>query len=105
MRTLPLALILALLLAAPAAAATRNVKVADNFFKPKSVTVAKGTTVKWNWVGEHAHDVFVKRGPAHFHSAVKKSGSYKRVMRRRGTYRIVCLIHESSGMRMTLRVT
>ena len=104
MRILPLALILSLILAAPAAAATKSVKVRDNSFKPKTVTVAKGTTVKWNWVGNHSHNVTVTKGPVHFQSALKSSGSFKRKMRKRGTYKIICTIHAPS-MRMTLKVT
>jgi plastocyanin len=103
MRTLPFALILTLLIAAPAGAATRSVKIGDDFFKPKTVTVSKGTTVKWNWRGSHAHNVRVRRGPRHFQSAVKRSGSFKRKMRVRGTYRIICSIH-APGMRMKLIV-
>jgi len=104
MRILFLALILTLLAAAPAAARTKSVKVGDNFFKPKSVSVSKGTTVKWKWVGSDAHNVTVRRGPRIFRSALKSSGTFQRKMRRRGTYKIVCTVH-APDMRMTLRVT
>jgi plastocyanin len=104
MRILPLALILSLLAVAPAGAATKNVKVRDDSFKPKTVTVAKGTTVKWNWVGSHSHNVTVTKGPVHFQSALKRSGSFKRMMKKRGTYKIICTIH-APDMRMTLKVT
>jgi plastocyanin len=108
MRRLSLALILApLVAAAPAAAATRNVKIGDDYYvragNPPTVTVSKGTTVKWNWRGRRQHNVLVQRGPSTFQSALKKSGSYSRRMRRRGTYKIVCSIH-SPDMAMTLRV-
>jgi plastocyanin len=108
MRRLSLALILApLVAAAPAAAATKNVKIGDDYFvragNPPTVTVSKGTTVKWNWRGRRQHNVLVQRGPSTFQSALKKSGSYSRRMRRRGTYKIVCSIH-SPDMAMTLRV-
>jgi plastocyanin len=103
MRTLLFALILTLLIAAPAGAATRSVRLRDNFFKPRTVTVSKGTVVKWNWRGSNLHNVTVRRGPRHFHSADKTGGSFKRRMRVRGTYRIVCTIH-APGMRMKLIV-
>jgi plastocyanin len=108
MRRLSLALILApLVAAAPAAAATKNVKIGDDYYvragNPPTVTVSKGTTVKWNWRGRRQHNVLVQRGPSTFQSALKKSGSYSRRMRRRGTYKIVCSIH-SPDMAMTLRV-
>jgi plastocyanin len=108
MRILPLVLIAALLAAAaPAAAATRNVKIGDDYYvrpgSPPTVTVARGTTVRWNWRGRRQHNVVVKRGPASFQSALKRSGSYSRKMRRAGSYRIVCSIHQPD-MAMTLRV-
>ena len=107
MRIPLLALILALLAAAPAAAATRNVKVGDDYYvragSPPTVTVARGATVKWNWAGSRQHNVVVRSGPASFQSALKRSGSYSRKMRRRGTYKIVCSIHQPD-MAMTLRV-
>jgi plastocyanin len=107
MRLLPIALILTLAIAAPAGAATRNVKVGDDYYvragNPPTVTVTRGTTVKWNWRGRRQHNVVVQRGPVSFQSALKRSGSFKRKLRRAGTYRIVCSIH-APDMAMTLRV-
>ena len=106
-RPLPLALVLALVLAAPAAAARKNVKVADDYYvragSPPTVTVTRGATVKWNWRGRRQHNVVVRRGPVYFQSALKRSGSYSRTMRRAGTYRIICSIH-APDMAMTLKV-
>jgi plastocyanin len=107
LRPLPIALILALVLAAPAAGATRNVKIGDDYYvragsKP-TVTVTKGTTVKWNWRGTRQHNVVVQKGPVGFQSALKRSGSFKRKMRRVGTYKIICSIH-APDMAMTLKV-
>jgi plastocyanin len=108
MRTLPLVLVIALLAAAaPAAAATRNVKIGDDYYvrpgSPPTVTVAKGATVKWNWRGSRQHNVVVQKGPVSFQSALKRSGSYRKKMKRRGTYKIVCSIHQPD-MAMTLKV-
>jgi plastocyanin len=107
MRLLPIALILTLAIAAPAGAATRNVKVGDDYYvragNPPTVTVTRGTTVKWNWRGRRQHNVVVQRWPVSFQSALKRSGSFKRKMRRAGTYRIVCSIH-APDMAMTLKV-
>jgi len=106
-RPLPLALVLAAVLAAPAAGATKNVKVGDDYYvragSPPTVTVKKGTIVKWNWRGSRRHNVVVQEGPARFQSALKRSGSYSRKMRKAGTYRIVCSLH-APDMAMTLRV-
>ena len=107
MRILPLALILALAAAAPAAGATRNIKIGDDYYvragSPPTVKVKKGTKVKWNWTGRRSHNVVVQRGPASFQSALKRTGSYKRKLRKRGRYRIVCSIH-APDMAMTLKV-
>jgi plastocyanin len=89
--------------AIPALAATKTIAVKDNLFSPKSVTVKKGTTVKWVWKGKAPHNVTVKTGPVKFHSPLKTSGSYSRKLTKRGTYRIVCTIHD--GMSMKLKVS
>ena len=107
MRTLILAAAVAALAAAPATAATRTVRVDDNYFvrsdKVATVTVDKGTVVKWRWYGSRRHNVFVDRGPVTFRSKTKRSGRFERTMRVRGTYRIICEVHEP-GMRMKLVV-
>ena len=101
----------ALVCAAPASAATKKtIRVGDNFFSPKSVSVARGTTVTWRWPSfEEAgdvHDVALKSGPKgvkKFHSeAAATDYSFKRRLTVAGTYRIVCTLHEE--MRMTIRV-
>ena len=107
MRIVLIALALALVAAAPATAKTRNVKIGDNYFvrpgSPKpTVTVKKGTVVRWNWTGSHSHNV-VASGPTSFQSALKRSGHYKKRLKKRGTYSIICQIH--SGMKMKLKVT
>jgi plastocyanin len=89
-------------LAVPAYAATRTVRVDDNVYKPKSLTVKRGDTVRWRWVGEAPHNVVVDRGPQRFRSKLQRRGTYSKKMTRRGSYRIVCTIHP--GMTMSLRV-
>ena len=107
LRPLPIALIVTLATAAPAAATTRNVKIGDDYYvragNPPTVTVKKGTTVKWNWTGRRQHNVVVQRGPVSFKSDLKRSGSFKRKMRRAGAYKIICSIH-APDMAMTLKV-
>ena len=87
--------------ALPSGAAT-TVKVDDDVFSPKTVTVKSGTTVKWRWVGDDPHNVTVTKGPVKFHSGTQRKGSYSKKLRRGGTYKIVCTIHP--GMAMTLKV-
>jgi plastocyanin len=93
--------------AASAPSATR-VKVGDNYFVRPSgvptVTVSSGTAVRWVWTGRNQHNVYVARGPVRFHSAVKKTGSYTKTIRTRGTYTIICQIHGGSDQKMKLVV-
>ena len=103
-----LATALVALLAASALAATRSIRVGDNFFvrdgRTPTVTVRRGTTVSWRFVGDSPHNVRVTRGPVRFQSPVKVNGTYRKRMTRRGTYRIVCTIHGARDQSMTLRV-
>lgn len=88
--------------AIPALAATKTISLKDDVFAPTSATVKKGTTVRWVWRGRHPHNVKVTSGPVKFASSVKTSGAFSRKLTRKGTYKIVCVIHP--GMRMTLKV-
>jgi plastocyanin len=94
-------------LAAQALAASRSVKIGDDYFvregSTPTVTVHKGTRVTWRWTGRDLHNIAVIKGPVKFRSSYKRSGTYSRTMRRAGTYTIVCTVH--SGMKMRLRVT
>ncbi len=85
--------------ASTAFAATKSVKVGDNYYVRSrgvpTVTVSKGTKVKWRFVTDTGHSVTVKRGPAKFNSGVRTGGSYSKTLRKRGTYTIYCVIHGS----------
>ena len=87
--------------------ASRSIKIGDDYFVRKgskpTVTVSKGTKVTWRWTGNDIHNVSVRRGPVKFRSDVKTSGRFSRTMRRRGTYKIVCTVHQPA-MAMTLKV-
>ena len=106
-----LALVLIAVLAAvavPALAAqhSRTIPVGDFYFvkdvnHTPTVHVAKGTLVKWHFVGVEDHNVTVLKGPAKFHSRDKDHGFYKHAVTKPGTYLIECTIH---GFRMRLVV-
>ena len=88
----------------PSLAASRTVKIKDNFFSPASLSVSKGTTVTWRWAGSNPHNVTVTsapRGVRHFHSTTKTSGTFARTLSRAGTYRFMCTVH---GFRMKIVV-
>jgi plastocyanin len=105
--SLLVAVLAALAAAGPALSQRRTVEVDDNYFVREDgaprVTVRRNTTVVWEWEGRNPHNVTVTRGPTRFRSSTRSSGTYRRKVTRRGTYRIVCTIHDP-GMRMTLRV-
>jgi plastocyanin len=101
----------ALLCAAPADAGSpqhKTVKLFDNYYLPLKLKVNKGSTVTWKWpdYAIDVHDVKLKSGPEgvrKFHSEPASSGyRYKRRLRKPGTYKIVCTLHEE--MTMTIRV-
>ena len=95
-------------LASVAMAATRSVKVGDDYYvRPSGVpkiTVSKGTKVKWRFGTGTPHTVTVKSGPTKFNSGVHSSGSYSKKLTKRGTYVIYCTIHGFSDQRMKLVV-
>jgi plastocyanin len=90
-------------LAIPALAATTSVQVKDKKFVAKSITVSKGTTVKWVWRGKAPHNVKVTKGPAKFSSTTQVKGSFSKKLTKKGTYTILCTVH-APDMKMTIRV-
>jgi plastocyanin len=98
-------LLLAVMLAATVAfASTRHVGVSHKgskfHFTPSTLTIKKGTTVKWKWSGKIPHNVTGKG----FHSKTASKLTFKHKFTKKGTYRVVCTIHEAFGQKMTIRV-
>jgi plastocyanin len=107
----PIVLVLAgglLAVSATSAPSATRVKVGDNYFvRAKgvpTVTVSKGTRVKWYWAGDSLHNVKVTSGPVTFGSSSMTSGTYTKRVRRRGTYTIICTVHGGSDQKMKLVV-
>ena len=87
----------------------RPSKLFDNYYLPAKLTVNKGSTITWKWPSDmpiDVHDVKLKSGPEgvrKFQSEPASSGyRYKRTLKKPGTYKIVCTLHEE--MKMTIRV-
>lgn len=81
-------------------AATRSITVGDDFFKPRRITVRRGTTLRFVW-----------RRTRHFHNVTRR-GQGSRTTRRRGTVvrrrvtrstTFVCTVHPDT-MRLRVRV-
>jgi plastocyanin len=89
------------------AARGKTVSVDDNFFSPKNASVARGSRVTWRWRGNSLHNVTftkVPRGASKRSSGTKDSGRFSRSFTKKGTYRYVCTIHRSLGMRGSVAV-
>jgi plastocyanin len=85
----------------------KSVKVGDDFFvrdgRPPTITVARGTQVVFHWRGSSVHDVHARKGPVTFKSSFRRSGTFAKVLSRRGTYTIFCDIH-APDMKLTIKV-
>jgi plastocyanin len=88
---------------------TRSVKVADNFYSPKRLTVPPKSTIKWKWsrLNAETHDVYLKKRPKgvkRFQSAPAATFyTYKRKLRKAGVYKLLCTFHENMTMRITVK--
>jgi plastocyanin len=77
-------------------ASTRTVTLKGHMFHASTLNINHGDRVKWLWRdGETEHNVTFHG----FHSRTQASGSYTVRFSHRGTFRYVCTIHASEGMR------
>jgi plastocyanin len=110
-RLLPVAIGVAAFAVAPAAAAPKplTVKVGDDYFTPLKKTVKPGTKVVWKWlsVNGNTHDVKLKKGPKgvkKFHSDPAAADfTYKRTLKVKGKYHIICTFHENMVQTIVVR--
>jgi len=102
--TIPAALAAAVVLSLPAQAASgTTMLVKDDFFSPKSKTIAKGTQLTLKWQGVNPHDVVAKKGSNKiWRIGVRDKGTVRRRFNTAGTYKLICTIHE--GMTATVKV-
>ena len=90
-------------LAAPIAWGSKPVKtvsIVDFAFKPKKLTITKGTTIKWTWskANTQTHNVTLYKGPNgivkhDWKSKTKLGGSWQHAFSKTGTYKFECTIH------------
>ena len=93
------------LMAIPALAATKTVRLRDNVFAPRSVSIKRNDTIRFVWAGKNPHNVLTRsrpRGAARVSIGTRTKGSARKRFTRRGTYRLHCSIHQ--GMNLTVRV-
>lgn len=85
------------------ATSVARVRVTNNAFTPKTLSVKKGTKVVWTWTqGGVPHNVTPERGRSGSATSARRGFTFAKVMSRRGTFRYHCTIHP--GMKVTIRV-
>jgi len=86
-----------------------RVKIADDYFAPRRVTVKRCAKIKWRWLpgNLHVHDVTLLRAPPKVRKRDFKSGTgsiglkFTRRLERPGKYRFVCSVHRTV-MKLTI---
>jgi plastocyanin len=95
------ALSVGLILSSVAFGATKKVGVKGLTFTPKTLSVKKGTTVKWSWkTGGVPHNVTGKG----FKTKTAATVTFSHKFTKAGTYKYVCSIHKAAGMIGTIKV-
>jgi plastocyanin len=91
-------------LAGVALAATKSVGVKKAgtrwHFTTSNLTIKRGDTVRWSWSGKTAHNV---AGPG-FVSKTGTKVTFSHRFTKKGTFKVVCQIHQGLGQRMNVIV-
>jgi plastocyanin len=91
-------------LAVPALAGTRTVEVGPRIrFGPQSINLRRGDTIRFRFTGKLFHDVVRRRGPGFRTIGVHRGGTFLRRFTRRGTYLLICRVHQPT-MDLTVHV-
>lgn len=102
-KVIPLALVAAVsgaIAVQAAAAPSKTINVNDDFFKPQTVTVKKGTTLKFKFSG--FHNVEADGKSAFKNIPDRSSGTVARKANKKGNFKLLCSIHD--GMSLKLKV-
>jgi plastocyanin len=86
---------------APRGVETRRVRMVDDAFRPRNVTISRGTRVRWVNAGDNDH---TSTATGMWDSGLLDPGeTYRRVFRQSGTFSYFCTAHP--GMRGTITVS
>jgi len=89
---------------AAGAGATRTVTLKNISFSPRSLTISRGTTIRFAFRdGTTTHNVTSTGGRRFKTIPDRASGSAARTFRRSGTYRYECTLHPGMTGRITVR--
>jgi plastocyanin len=72
---------------------TKTVDTGDNFFKPKTLKITVGSTVKWKNTGRSLHNVVPNKGKAFGVPRLSPGKSYKYTFAKPGTFKYYCSFH------------
>jgi plastocyanin len=67
--------------------------VGDDAFGAQRVSIRRGTTFTWRFVGTTQHDATLASGPVGFASRSLLRGTYRVRFKRKGVYRLFCSLH------------
>ena len=82
---------------------TVRVRLVDNAFRPRSLTVVRGTRVRWINRGDAVH-TSTSNSDIWDSGLLDPGEAYSRVFRREGTFKYHCTVHPAV-MRATVTVT
>lgn len=69
-------------------------------FAPPAISITTGTTVTWKWTGlGGSHNVVAESGSFESEMASEKGHTFEHTFDSTGTYKYVCVPHESMGMK------
>jgi len=77
----------------PVARDVRSSWVGDFRYQYERVSLRRGTTFTWTFIGSTQHDVTLVRGPVGFSTPWTLAGTYSRTFTKRGTYEFFCSLH------------
>lgn len=75
------------------AAATKTVNLKNKRFSPATVTISKGSKVKWVWADpghKVPHNIIASKFKG---ASLRKSGTYTVTFKKKGTFTYLCSIH------------
>ena len=70
-----------------------DVRIDDNFYRPKKITVPVGTTVRWTNEGRNEHNVLADKGSRFGIDGIDRGATYEHRFDKPGRYGYYCSLH------------